>query len=574
MFSIKDNFKMPIKYTNGYKELSESTMNELELVNSIDGKEIPIYDEIFQPTNNASKIVLEQMANSFTTSTDFLKETQTLVETFYEDNLNAIKNKHGIYPCDVNNLMKLYSDVKQESLYDKYSYVEWLKFRNLNNNPYFLQLMSLYNITSPIITLSLPIIVLIIPFIIIKLSGIELSLSKYFEILKTLIAKNSLYKMFTEFNSVGNGQKAYLLASSSLYVFSIYQNIMACIKFYSNIQRITNYLFKMKQYIKYARDVIEYYITKCVSLSTYSNFVAVCKVKMSECDEILSQLDRVKSNTFSIYDINELGNLMCLFYQFNTNEEYVNLLGYVLGFDGYVDIISQLSVNVSKGKMSKATFSSKSLKPVIRKMVYPKLIHCSCKVENNCDLNKNMIITGPNASGKTTTLKSVLINLILSQQVGFGCYKNMKFKVYDSFHSYLNIPDTSGRDSLFQAEARRCNEIIKYIDGSDKGSSHFCIFDELYSGTNPEEAILSAKAFMMYLSDKPNVTTMLTTHYVKLCKHLKSVENIKNYHMKVDQKENGEMVYCYKLVKGISSVKGGVKVLRDMNYPSEILEKL
>ena len=65
----------------------------------------------------------------------------------------------------------------------------------------------------------------------------------------------------------------------------------------------------------------------------------------------------------------------------------------------------------------------------------------------------NILITGPNASGKTTTIKSILINLIMGQQFGMGCYRKASISVYDYFHSYLNIPDTSGRDSLFQAEA-------------------------------------------------------------------------------------------------------------------------
>ena len=105
---------------------------------------------------------------------------------------------------------------------------------------------------------------------------------------------------------------------------------------------------------------------------------------------------------------------------------------------------------------------------------------------------------GPNASGKTTILKSTLINIIFSQQVGCGVYDSAKIKPFDFLHCYLNIPDTYGRDSLFQAEARRCKEILDVIENTEN-KSHFCLFDELYSGTNPDEAILSAVSFMNYL---------------------------------------------------------------------------
>ena len=141
-----------------------------------------------------------------------------------------------------------------------------------------------------------------------------------------------------------------------------------------------------------------------------------------------------------------------------------------------------------------------------------------------------MIMTGPNASGKTTILKTTLINIILSQQWGCGFYDSAKLLPYHHIHCYLNIPDTSGRDSLFQAEARRCKEIIDLIDERPK-DYHLCVFDELYSGTNPDEAVISAVAFMEYLVKKDNISCMLTTHFVKVCKKLKKHKKIQNFHM-------------------------------------------
>jgi DNA mismatch repair ATPase MutS len=218
-----------------------------------------------------------------------------------------------------------------------------------------------------------------------------------------------------------------------------------------------------------------------------------------------------------------------------------------------------------KGKKGKG-------KPVFKKMYYPKFINDDdlTIIKNDCNLNKNMIITGPNASGKTTTLKTALINVILSQQIGYGCFESLKLCPYDNIHCYLNIPDTSGRDSLFQAEARRCKDIIDCINEKND-STHFCIFDELYSGTNPEEAVVSAFAFMDYIVKNDNVTCLLTTHYVKLCKKLSKNKLIKNYNMKT-LKKNDNFEYTYLLEEGISKVKGGLKVLKDMNYPKEILD--
>jgi DNA mismatch repair ATPase MutS len=106
---------------------------------------------------------------------------------------------------------------------------------------------------------------------------------------------------------------------------------------------------------------------------------------------------------------------------------------------------------------------------------------------------------------------------------------------------------------------------------SNKSNTHFCAFDELYSGTNPDEAITSATAFMEYLVKNANVSSLLTTHFVKVCKNLKKNKGIENYHMKTD-KEGLRIKYLYKLEKGISTVKGGINVLSDMNYPQEIID--
>ena len=203
-------------------------------------------------------------------------------------------------------------------------------------------------------------------------------------------------------------------------------------------------------------------------------------------------------------------------------------------------------------------------------MYYPKFIDDENVVKNDCKLTKNIILTGPNASGKTTTLKSALINILLSQQFGMGCFESLILMPYNKLHCYLNIPDTSGRDSLFQAEARRCKEIIDTID-SNNDERHFCIFDELYSGTNPEEAVVSAFAFMNYIVKKNNVSCMLTTHYVKLCKKLAKNYRIQNFNMKT-LKKNDNFKYTYLIQEGISKVKGGFKVLTDLNYPQEILD--
>ena len=146
---------------------------------------------------------------------------------------------------------------------------------------------------------------------------------------------------------------------------------------------------------------------------------------------------------------------------------------------------------------------------------------------------------------------------------------------YTHIHSYLNIPDTSGRDSLFQAESRRCKEIIDIIGNhTDPKFRHFCMFDELYSGTNPDEAAKAGYAFLEYLQTHSNVNFILTTHYLSICKKFRKSPTVQNYKMVVMVKPDGTFEYTYHIKKGISQLKGGIRVLKDMDYPSHIINTI
>ena len=99
-----------------------------------------------------------------------------------------------------------------------------------------------------------------------------------------------------------------------------------------------------------------------------------------------------------------------------------------------------------------------------------------------------------------------------------------------------------------------------------------CIFDELYSGTNPYEAIATAYSYLTHICDKKNVDFILTTHYIKLCELFKKNTNINNIHMKTTIKNNKPQ-YFYKIKNGISQIKGGVHVLKQLQYPKKITDK-
>jgi hypothetical protein len=590
-------FKLPICFNPKVKILKENIINDLELKSIIDPYDLketynkPIYNYIFNPTNILGTKMLEVLPSYYTTDTIFLKDSQQLLDNISNKDIDAISlSSDNITNFDIEETLNAWNEIKSETGFcEKYLYIDWDFAKFLNNNPVFLQLMSIYNVASPLLSLCLPIMVLIVPFFVIKFKGIELNIKEYTEILRELIQNHAIAKIFTSFHEVDFGEKIYLLVSAAFYLFSIYQNILTCIRFYSNMKKIHDYLDKFKQYILFTTKLMDYHLNKSIKLTTFSNFNDTVLKYKNILFKINEEIDQVSIFSFSFSKITEIGHIMHIFYQLFDNKEYNEAFQFSFGFNGYYNLLHGLSINISNAKLNKTTFIDKikrkkrskksnkdnkdnkdnNLKPVFKKMFYPKFLLDHDVIANDCNLDKNMIITGPNASGKTTTLKSTLINILLSQQIGFGCFESLALHPYDNFHCYLNIPDTSGRDSLFQAEARQCKEIIDCINLEEK-ETNFCIFDELYSGTNPEEAVSSAKGFLQYIVKMDNVTCLLTTHYTKLCKKLATNKRIQNFNM-MTVKKNDNFEYTYKLVEGISKVKGGYKVLKDMNYPKEIL---
>jgi GTPase SAR1 family protein len=575
--SINDHFKLPIYYNANKMELKKEIIEDLELVQTIEPTGTPMMDHAFQPKTILGKKVLEQFANNYTTDLDYLKDSQKLLKTYKQES-NKESNKESVFSPDYKNIMEIWDEIKNDTGFkERYRYIDWPMWEFLNKHDQFLQIMCIYDMASPVFSLITPVIILIIPFFVLKAKGLKVCWSEYVDILKKVMSNQPIGRLFTEFNSVKMDQKMYLLVSAAFYVFTIYQNILSCLRFHKNMKKMHIIMNDLKNYLKHSRESMDNFLKYSAPLKSYQEFNENMRNSMKAMSNLENKLNQITPWKLSINKIGEFGIVQRYFYEIYSDESYYQAVMYSFGFNGYIDNLNGLIQNIKEKKMNFAKFteinkSNKANKSnKFKKTYYPALINKN-PVTNDYKFKKNNIITGPNASGKTTILKSALINIFITQQMGCGFYKSAQLYPYKYIHCYLNIPDTSGRDSLFQAEARRCKDIIDIID-QNKDSTHFCAFDELYSGTNPDEAVISAMAFMEYLIKNDNVSCILTTHFIQLCNYLDKHSGIQNYHMKTKYAENGkDFKYLYKLGKGISIVRGGIKVLSDMNYPKEILE--
>jgi len=565
---VNSIFHLPISYIADKMEVNKAMVTDLELIETVDPSGVPLFHYAFRPKTCFGKKVVKEYASFYTTDTGFLKESQQLLKQYQPLATTVV-------PEDYDDILSIWDEVKNDTGFkEKYQYIDWDYWEYLNKSDGFLQVMSIYNLASPLLSFCVPVIIFIVPFLVIKMKGLEITVAEYTEILKTLASQHAIGKLFTQFHEVKLDEKIYLLLSAAFYVFSIYQNVLTCIRFHNNMIKIHKYLYDIQLYIEHTEKVMNNFLSYSAQLKSYESFNAEIKRQLTTLFDFKKKLQTVHEYKFSLVKLSEFGIVLKSFYDLYSCPIYNESFLYSFGFHGYIDTLNGLQENITERNVNFIKFSKKTKAKAsaskFTNMYYPTLVG-KTPVKNSYSFDKNMTITGPNASGKTTFLKSTLINVILSQQVGCGFYdKDSILCPFSYIHCYLNIPDTSGRDSLFQAEARRCKEILDLIE-ENKEETHFCGFDELYSGTNPDEAVMSAYAFMKYLLKYKRVNYILTTHFIQLCEKLDSNEKMVNCHM--NTKACGDSFeYTYELKQGISKVRGGFKVLEDMNYPKEIID--
>jgi len=595
----KKIFKLPIHYLDNSSiyPLSDIIARDLELVetNITSKEESPksMYEHVFQPKSLFSKEMIPEWKMHFTTDISFLEQTQEVVKTIP----NIIKTEYEV-PCE--KIKEIWHSIKHDDNFmDKYGYLEWSCLDHFNHSQCFLQAMSVCNIISPLLSFIIPFVFLLFPFVLLKLQGVPITLSIYFQCLTEIAKHHFIGKALKTFQSFSIESFFYLVGSLGLYLLQMYNNTVQCLRFYKNIQFVNDSLCILKEYVDDSIMKKKKFLQENLDKIKYSGFCKEVQKKCTDLERIQVELKSICPFKVSLYKVNDIGYMLKCFYSLHTNTDYENALLYSMGFEGYLQNMYGLHHQIEKGRMNPVSFYfeneeesdldhtdddedeekerivTKEPTKYIKEQFYPAH-QTENYVVNNANLDNKIIITGPNASGKTTFLKTTALNILFSQQFGFGFYQSACIQPYTHFHSYLNIPDTSGRDSLFQAESRRCKEILDIIQKKDTketdNTHHFCIFDELYSGTNPVEATKSAYAFMQYLSERfTNVDFLLTTHYVDICDRIKG---ICNYRMEVLEKENNKFDFTYKIEPGISRIEGAIKILEEMEYPEDILNMI
>lgn len=185
-------------------------------------------------------------------------------------------------------------------------------------------------------------------------------------------------------------------------------------------------------------------------------------------------------------------------------------------------------------------------------------------VANSITAENGILVTGSNASGKSTFLKNIALNSILAQTI-FTCtaasYRAPFLKVMTSM---ALRDDITGGESYFIVEIRSLKRIL---DESGRKEPLLCIIDEVLRGTNTIERIAASSRILKAL-DHDWVLPVAATHDIELSYILE--KRYRNFHFEEEVLDDG-VVFDYLLRSGRAVTRNAIKLLKLMDYDKNIV---
>ena len=185
------------------------------------------------------------------------------------------------------------------------------------------------------------------------------------------------------------------------------------------------------------------------------------------------------------------------------------------------------------------------------------------QIANPANLDRNLIITGVNAGGKTTYVKSIACNIILGQTIGIINAIRGEMMIYDSIVSFMRISDEIGSKSYFEAETSYCSKMIEIADKISKEDKNgLFILDEPMHSTPYFEGVSVAYAICKYLGELKGIKIIITTHFHKLIE-LGDIYPSNFLNLSVNAVNNGDIYeFDYKIRRGGSRQSIAIELLK------------
>lgn len=527
-----------IEMIRPYREDDESNTTIYDVVNftKLCGSEIYLKHILLHPSTNVKKL---------------LKRSQIL--TNVEQHYDFINNRlHEMQQVE-SDVLWLFEDrdANITALYDMVYFRFWVTKR-LNKIPSAVSLLNLYKmLLSPLIGILSPVMYFVIPYLVLTY---KYKLNISFKTYLSLLFQSS--KMLFEMN----GWSARLQYSS--YIFSLvfyFQGVFNSVEVsrtsYNVAKFITKRVENIIKFIDNGNDVLE--ISETLPIAR--NFFGVEDESLDLTriqTPVIEGLDLGSKLTFfKTIDKTDLTKFITRAYQTDAIMSIIQYKKlYCLQYTSFVDGTSPL--------MEFNDFWH----PCI---TTDKVVCNSIYLQQN---SRNMIITGPNAGGKSTLVKAILINTLLAQTTTVAFCSNSRIKPFKFINSQINIPDCKGKESLFQAEMHRCKYNFDSFNELSTGDCALVLMDEILSSTNPLEGISGSYAILKKMATYTNCIVIFTTHFAYLTKLEKCSHSFLNYKMDV-MINNGVFQFPYVMKRGISNQYIALDLLESEGFYSDIIQE-
>lgn len=236
-----------------------------------------------------------------------------------------------------------------------------------------------------------------------------------------------------------------------------------------------------------------------------------------------------------------------------------------------LSIISSIDFIFARGKLA---YDMEAIKPIINdngiislKSAKHPLIDKDKVIPIDISLGNSfntLVITGPNTGGKTVTLKTVGILTLMTQ---FGlmipCFDNSEVAIFDEI--FADIGDEQSIEQSLSTFSSHMKNIIDIINNAKTNS--LILFDELGSGTDPEEGSGLSISILNYFLEK-NIRTIATTHYSQLKMYAMSTENVQNGAMEFNVEK---LEPTYKLIIGISGKSNAFEISKKLGLDDSFI---
>ncbi len=197
-----------------------------------------------------------------------------------------------------------------------------------------------------------------------------------------------------------------------------------------------------------------------------------------------------------------------------------------------------------------------------QQLYHPLLAH---PVANDITAGKGVLLTGSNASGKSTFLKALAVNCLLAQTLNTCCAQHFRMQRADVLTAMAVSDDIIEGDSYFIAEIKSMKRLV---DAVSRDAFAYLFIDEILKGTNTVERIGAAFSFLRYFSGK-NALCFAATHDLELVSMVAGLYD--NYHFS-ETIRNNEVSFTYRLEPGPATSRNALKLLQVKGFPPEIVD--